>query len=281
MVCSPPPGPADRPPAQQVRCVAGALAMGTALLLLHGAAGCQRGSFPVPQRVVDLTPPITPDSALQRLGGRVLEFLGTDGRIGSTPVLPKEPAMAFGLQSIHLLSHLGAHLDAGSRLLRGGEAPGQVPVERVVGRARIVDLRWHNRHTAIQITDLELTPIEADEIVLLLLGYEPPNTEEWPLYAPLSVQAAEYLVAKGIRALATDLPTLGRFDEIESRLRKRQPPEVVWAEYLPFFQNRIPVIAGLVNIDAIAREHKVVFAGLPLPLTQATGAPVRAVALVY
>jgi len=196
-------------------------------------------------------------------------------------VLPKDAAMAFGLQSIHLLSHVGAHLDAGSRLLRGGEAPGQVPVDRIVGRARVVDLRWHNRHTAIQITDLELTPIETGEIVLLLLGYEPPNTEEWPLYAPLSVQAAEYLVAKGIRALATDLPTLARFDDIDSRLHKRQPPEVVWAEYLPFFQNRIPIIAGLVNIDAIAREDKLVFAGLPLPLMQATGAPVRAVALVY
>jgi len=40
-------------------------------------------------------------------------------------------------------------------------------------------------------------------------------------------------------------------------------------------------LAGLVNIDAIAREDKLVFAGLPLPLMQATGAPVRAVALVY
>ena len=280
MLCSPPPGPADSPLALRVRRAASARAAGM-LLLLGVAAGCRSGSDPAPTRVVDLTPPITADAALQRLGGRVLEFLGTDGRVGATAVLPKEPAMAFGLQSIDLLTHLGAHLDASSRLLRGGEAPGQIAVERVVGRARVIDLRWHNRHTPIQITDLELTPIEADEIVLLLLGYEPPNTEDWPLYAPVSVQAAEYLVAKKIRAVATDLPTLARFDELKDRLEKRQPPEVVWAEYLPFFQNRIPVIAGLVNIDAIARESKVVFAGLPLPLMQATGAPVRAVALVY
>ena len=32
------------------------------------------------------------------------------------------------------------------------------------------------------------------------------------------------------------------------------PPEAVWAEQLPFFQAQIPVIAGLVNLDAIGDD---------------------------
>ena len=273
MPCSPP-GPAASSLAPRfAKCVL--------LAMLVAVASCSGGDLPVPQRVVDLTPPVNADTAMQRLGSRVLELLGTDGRVTTTPVLPKDPAMAFGMQMIHLGSHLGAHLDAASRLLRGGEAPGLVPVDKLVGRARILDLRWHNRHTPVQINDLELTPIEAGDIVILVLGYEPPNTDEWPLDAPISVQAAEFLVAKQIRALATDLPTLARYDDLDARLRKRQAPEVVWAEYLPFFQAHIPVIGGLVNLDAVTKEHNVVFVGLPLALTQATGAPVRAVALVY
>jgi arylformamidase len=273
MPCSPP-GPAASSSAPR-------LASAAALAILAAVASCSGGNLPAPQRVIDLTPAVNADSAMQRLGGRVLELLGTDGRVTTTAVLPKDAAMAFGMQTIHLGSHLGAHLDAASRLLRGGENPAQVPVDKLVGRARIVDLRWHNRHTPVQINDLELTPIEPGDVVILVLGYEPPNTDEWPLYAPLSVQAAEFLVAKQIRALATDLPTLARYDDLDARLRKRQAPEIVWAEYLPFFQAHIPVIGGLVNLDAITKEHNVVFVGLPLPLSQATGAPVRAVALVY
>ena len=45
-----------------------------------------------------------------------------------------------------------------------------------------------------------------------------------------------------------------------------QPPEAVWAEYLPLFQAGIPIIAGLVNLDAIVKEPKVAFVGFPIAL---------------
>ena len=145
----------------------------------------------------------------------------------------------------------------------------------------MVDLRWHNRHTPIQISDLELKPISEGEVVILFVGYEPPEVNEWSKYAPLSAQAAEYLAAKKIRALATDLPSIVRFDDIEARLTRGLPPEEVWAEHLPLFQAGIPVIAGLVNLDSIVKEPKVVFVGFPLALAVGDGSPMRAAALVY
>jgi arylformamidase len=245
-------------------------------------AGCQRDrSVPMPREIVDLSPPITQDLNIQRLGTRALAFLGTDGRIRSTPVVPADASFTWGMRTIEMLSHTGAHLDAPSRLLRGGETPARVDLSDLYGPARVIDLRWHNRHTPIQITDLELKPIEEGEIVILLVGYEPPPAGEWPRYAPLSAQAAEYLTAKKIRALATDLPAIVRFDDIESRMTRAQPPEEVWAEYLPLFQAGIPIIAGLVNLDAIVKEPNVAFVGFPLALPIADGAPVRAAALVY
>ena len=245
-------------------------------------AGCpQSSSVPLPREVVDLSPMITPDLNIQRLGTRTLAFLATDGRIRSTPIVPPDASFTWGMRTIEILSHTGAHLDAPSRLLRGGETPARVDLSDLFGPARVIDLRWHNRQTPIQITDLELKPIEEGEIVILFVGYEPPAAGEWPRYAPLSAQAAEYLTAKKIRALATDLPAIVRFDDIENRMTRAQPPEEVWAEYLPLFQAGIPIIAGLVNLDAIVKEPNIAFVGFPIALPIADGAPLRAAALVY
>lgn len=252
------------------------------LALVALLAGCQSGSaVPMPREIVDLSPMITPDLNLQRLGTRTLGFFGAEGRVRSTPVVPADPAYAWGLRTIEFLSHTGAHLDAPSRLLRGGETPARIDLSDLFGPARVIDLRWHNRHTPIQITDLELKPIGEDEVVILFVGYETPASGEWPRYAPLSAQAAEYLVAKKIRALATDLPAIVRFDDVEGRMARGLPAEEIWAEYLPFFQAGIPIVAGLVNLDAIVKERNVAFVGFPLSLPVGDGSPLRAAALIY
>ena len=247
------------------------------------SASCRSGTpaIPLPKQIVDLSPLITPDINIQRLGLRTLNFLGTDGRVKSTPVLPSDPAFAWGMRSIEILSHTGAHLDAPARLLRGGEPPGQIELNNLYGPARVIYLRWHDRHTPIQISDLELKPIAEGDVVILFIGYEAPGITDWAKYAPLSAQASQYLVAKKIRALATDLPSIVRFEDVESRLARGLPPEEVWAEHLPLFQAGIPVICGLVNIDPIVKEPNVVFVGFPLALAMGNGSPMRAAALVY
>ena len=77
------------------------------------------------------------------------------------------------------------------------------------------------------------------------------------------------------------MPAIVRFDEIDTRMRKGLPPEKVREEYLPLFQARIPIVVGLVNLDPIVREPRVVFVGFPLSLAEGGGAPMRAAALVY
>lgn len=244
-------------------------------------AACGQSGPPLPREIVDLSPIITPDLNIQRLGSRTLGFLGTDGRVRSSAVLPANPAFAWGMQTLEILTHTGAHLDAPARLLRGGETPARIDLNDLVGPARLVDLRWHNRHTPIEIDDLELKPILEGEILILFVGYEPPAANEWPKFAPLSTHAAQYLAAKRIRALATDLPTIVRFDDVEARLTRGLPPEEVWAEHLPLFQAGIPIIAGLANLGALVKQDRIVFVGLPLALAFGDGSPIRAAALLY
>ncbi len=259
---------------------------GSLLLCLAAAAasGCHGGrsvSIPLPKRIVDLSPVISEDLPVRQFGHRACEFLGIKERLNFTPVVPPNPAYTFGLTYFDLPSNLGAHLDAPARLLKGGERADQVSLEKLYGRAEVVDLRWKDRHSPLQITDLENYNIRPREILILFVGYSHPQDEDWPAYSPISPQAAQWLVAKKIRALATDMPSIGSYSHYADLMDKDRPPEEVWAECLPFFQAGIPVVEGLTNLGHLVGEKNIVFVGFPLAVADRSGAPMRAAALIY
>jgi kynurenine formamidase len=255
-----------------------------ALLVVAGLVGCRSDgtiTVPMPKRIVDLSPAITEDLAIRQYGHRASDFLGLRGHVAFTPVVPANQEYAFGLTTFELVSHLGAHLDAPGRLLRGGERADQVPLDKLYGRARVIDLRWKDRHSPLEITDLENYTIAPNEILVLFVGYTQPQDEDWPAYSPLSVQAAQWLAAKKIRALATDMPSIGSFSRYADLMDKNRPPEEVWAERLAFSQAGIPVIQGLANVGQLVGEKNLVFVGFPLAVADRSGAPMRAAALVF
>jgi arylformamidase len=248
---------------------------------LLGCRGGSLGTIPMPKKVIDLSPVITQDLPVREFGHRGVEFLGLKERLSFTPVVPSKEKYSFGLSYFDLPSNLGAHLDAPARLLRGGERADQVPLDRLYGRASVVDLRWKDRHTPLQITDLENYHIVPNEILILFVGYTRPQDEDWPTYSSLSVQAAQWLAAKKIRALATDMPSIGSFDRYAELMEKGRPPEEVWAERLALMQAGIPVVEGLTNLGHLLGEKNIVFVGFPLAVADSAGAPMRAAALIF
>jgi kynurenine formamidase len=256
-----------------------------ALLVFAAFWGCRGGGgpigLPMPRKIIDLSPVITEDLPVRQFGHRACEFLGLKERMTFTPVPPSKDAYAFGLTYFEMASNIGAHLDAPARLLKGGERADQVPLEKLYGRARVINLQWMDRHRALQITDLENYTIAANEILILFVGYSQPENDDWPAYSPLSVQAAQWLAAKKIRAVATDMPSIGSYSRYADLMDKNRPPEEVWAERLAFFQAGIPVVEGLTNLGHIVGEKNIVFVGFPLALADRSGAPMRAAALVY
>ncbi|MFQ5665823.1 MAG: cyclase family protein [Candidatus Binatia bacterium] len=255
-----------------------------ALLTVAGLLGCRASGsvrLRMPRKIVDLSPLITRDLPVRQFGHRACEFLGLKERLPFTPVVPSKQRYAFGLTYFELPSNLGAHLDAPARLLKGGERPDQVPLAKLYGRAQVVDLRWKDRNTPLQITDLENYRIVRDQILLLFVGYSQPTGEDWPTYSSISVQAAQWLAAKKIRALATDMPSIGNYQRYADLMDKDRPPEEVWAERLAFFQAGIPVIEGLTNLRQLLGEKNIVFVGFPLAIGDRSGAPMRAAALVF
>lgn len=254
------------------------------LLAVNGLIGCRGGGsvgLPMPKKVVDLSPVITEDLPVRQFGHRACAFLGLKERIPFTPVVPSKDEYAFGLAYFEVASNLGAHLDAPGRLLKGGERADQVPLEKLYGRARVIDLRWKDRNTPLQISDLENYSITPNEILMLFVGYSQPQDEDWPTYSPVSVQAAQWLAAKKIRALATDMPSIGSFSRYADLMDKNRPPEEVWAERLAFSQAGIPVIEGLSNLGHVVGEKNIIFVGFPLAIADRSGAPMRAAALIF
>ena len=77
------------------------------------------------------------------------------------------------------------------------------------------------------------------------------------------------------------MPSIGSFSRYADLMEKNRPPEEVWAERLAFLQAGIPVVEGLANLGHLKGEQTIVFVGFPLAIADRSGAPMRAVALVY
>lgn len=251
------------------------------IVALVGCRGRSSETIPMPKEIIDLSPVITKDLPVREFGHRAVEFLGIKERLSFTPVVPAKENYAFGLSYFELPSNVGAHLDAPARLLKGGDRPDQMPLKRLYGRAHVIDLRWKDRHSSLEITDLENYTIVPNEITILFVGYTQPQDEDWPTYSSLSVQAAQWLAAKKIGALATDMPSIGSLSRYAELMEKGRPPEEVWAERLVFMQLNIPVVEGLTNLGDLLGKSNVVFVGFPLGIADDAGAPMRAAALIY
>jgi arylformamidase len=246
-------------------------------------AACDTGppAPPRPRYIVDLSPPLDARTIELQYGRKAAEFFGLDLRMTEVPVRPANPMRTFGFTRFEILSHAGAHLDAAARLLQHGDRPMEIPLDKLFGWSRVLDLRWHDRTSPITVTDLENYRVRENEIIILNVGYEPPTVDEWPQYAYLSEQAAYWLAAKGIRALATDMPSISDLRLCAEEMDRGSPPQKLWPAHLPFFEKAIPVVEGLVHLDQLLGERRVYFAGFPLPLTDRSGAPVRAVAMLF
>lgn len=246
-------------------------------------AGCSDRP-PAPRRpeyIVDLSPPLNEATVQRQYGRKATEFFGLRSRSEVSHVRPENDWRTYGFSYFDVLSHGGAHLDASARLMREGQKPDEIPLDKLFGWARVIDLRWHDRNSPITIADLETYRIKPNEIVILYLGYEPPQNEDWPEYAHLSEPAARWLAGIGVRMVATDLPSLGSLRRTAELMEKRRPPEEIWSSHVPFFEKDIPVVEGLVNLDQVLGERRMYFSAFPLPVADRSGAPVRAVMLIY
>jgi arylformamidase len=113
---------------------------------------------------------------------------------------------------ITLGTHTGTHVDAPSHFLRDGKSIDMISLDRVMGRAKVIDLM--TVHESISGDDLARYEINEGDIILLrtansALGVNDPFTSHF-IY--LDASGARYLAEKRIKAVAIDYLGIERGD---------------------------------------------------------------------
>jgi len=183
------------------------------------------------------------------------------------------------LQAMLITEHTGTNVDAPRHALPEGKTLDDLPLDLFIGPAVILDLRHVEPMAAISAEDIRQAEAHCSErighgdIVLLMTGFDDKGWETVPsLYdtylkkrPTISLEAAEYLVSKGIKALGSD--THGP---------DASGPTLPLHNYL--LGKGIVLIEALSNLTEVGAE-RCLFIGLPLRIKGGTGSPVRAVAV--
>lgn len=186
--------------------------------------------------------------------------------------------------------HGGTHVDAPVHFAQGHAAVDEIPLDRLIGPAVVVDVSAKAaRHADCQITVDDLIaweqangPIDARMMVLFRTDF----SKRWPdaraylgtaergdgavakLHFPgIDPAAAAWLAAKDVRAVGIDTASI---DFGQSTLFETH--RVLYGRDIPAFEN-------LANLDQLPPAGATLFA-LPMKIKGGSGAPLRAVAVL-
>lgn len=159
--------------------------------------------------------------------------------------------------------HVGTHLDAPGHFIPGGDPIDRVPLDVLVGQASVVHLP---DCSAITPADLERAVPHGAARVL----FRTRNSKRWreprhmftPDYVALTLEAARWVVDRGIRLIGVDYLSVQRFSDSAETHRVLLGAGVVLLE-------------GLDLSAVLAGEYELFC--LPLKLVGAEAAPARAV----
>ncbi|MDZ7266516.1 MAG: cyclase family protein [candidate division KSB1 bacterium] len=186
--------------------------------------------------------------------------------------------------------HGGTHLDSPIHFAEGKHTTDEIPLERLVGPAVVVDVSTAaaaDRDYQIQIADFEAWEkqhgrLPAQAIVLLRTGYGKywPDREKYlgtaetgpqavaGLHFPgLHPQAAAWLVQRGVKAVGIDTPSI---DYGQSTLFESH--QTLFRENIPAFEN----VAQLEQLPAVGAT----VIALPMKIKGGSGGPLRIIAIV-
>ena len=247
------------------------------------SASCARQSaVPMPKAIVDLSSPLAEDTPVKQVGAKFLkdfhyrETTKFEHNVMEDPLFVQD-------SYITLLNHVGPHVDPPNHMIKGAQSVDRIPLDKLMGAARIFDFRAKPKDSPLMKADFEGKGIAAGEIVIAFVGYTPPTgPDEMPSYAYLSGEAAEYLASIPIRAFASDMPSLGSIRRYPALMASGvKGSDKLAPEHYAFLSREIPNIEGLTNLESIVGKPNVVFVGFPLKIKDGNGAPMRAAALLY
>ena len=176
--------------------------------------------------------------------------------------LARDESHTILVTSINCGSHTGTHLDAPSHMVEGGKTLSDVPLEQLVGPARVVEVGGVR---SIRKEDLDELSWEGVERVL----FKTDNSSHWQddrfyeEFVYLEPEAAQVLADQDVRLVGIDYLSIDRY-------RSESHPT-----HFVLLAKSIVILEGL-NLEGVpAGDYQLV--ALPIKLQQGDGAPVRAI----
>jgi arylformamidase len=175
----------------------------------------------------------------------------------------------FAMTELHLLNHVGTHIDAPAHQVAGGDTLDDMPLGRFVTDALTIDV---SQRTPGPLTLAEIEPhlpkVREGDIVLLhsdnARNYG--TDAYWTGWSYPDADAARALIGRGISAIGFDGPSCDPVDSTTYELHQ------VWLS-----AGRM-IIENATNLGELPERTQLVVA--PLKVLGANGAPVRIFALV-
>jgi arylformamidase len=165
-------------------------------------------------------------------------------------------------------THTGTHIDVPIHKIKGGKPVDQVPIDRFVAKAYVMDLKALKPLEEITRSHLEPFAGKVKDINAVVIktgwGEHFGKDDFFTSFTGLSEQAVEWLQENGISLIGLETPSVNAVKHAEI--------------HTLLLQNDIYIIESLANVDGITKEYVELFA-VPLKLKGLDGSPVRAFAI--
>lgn len=175
--------------------------------------------------------------------------------------------------NIQIYSHSGTHMDAPIHFGVEGPTIDQMPLDRLMGSARILDLSGISPAAMIGTGDLGSLKetLTAGDSLIIKTGwssYAIPDPKKYRDQLPrISEELAHWLVEKKIKILAVEPPSIANVNDLAE----------VTAVHQILFSGQVIIVEGICNLDNINVEE-VELMVMPLKIGGGDGAPARVLA---
>lgn len=176
-------------------------------------------------------------------------------------------------------AHTASHVDSPLHVVQGAPFIGEIPLDKVIGEAVILDLMSKGYDNAV-IGPEDLEPFADDicegDIVIMRTDWaakkwNSPDLSYWLESPVLSVEGAQWLVQKKPKAVVFDC-----FEEYGARLPNFKPDD--FAMHKVILGAGIIIIEGVINLDQL-KNKRVKFFAVPLKIMNTEAAPARIFAI--
>lgn len=171
--------------------------------------------------------------------------------------------------TIYLGSHTGTHMDAPLHFFDGKPGIDRTDLEKVCGECSIADMTHIKNNAVVTLSDvmkLTITPRMLFKFEWFKNWQTPVYYSEFPYF---TVEAAQYLIDKGLKVMALDTPSPDTGKAIDE---KDDSPV-----HKLLLKNDVTIIEYLTDTDKLDAGKKNTLVALPLKLKDCDGSPARVI----